>query len=83
MFYIGSIVVNHLEENFIHFFILFLFIFVFKDRIYWQHSDPIHLAEGLFAIGTVSALVRLCFVFYIYRQLGPLQITLGKMIKVN
>ena len=44
--------------------------------------DPINLSEGFFALGNVILLSRLCFYLPISEQLGPLQITLGKMINV-
>ncbi len=45
--------------------------------------DPINLSEGLFAIANVLTFAKLCFYLPISQQLGPLQITLGKMINVN
>jgi hypothetical protein len=61
-----------------------LFFFIdFKDRFYWQSLDPINLSEGLFAISNVISIARLTFYLPISQQLGPLQITLGKMINVK
>lgn len=54
----------------------------FLDRLYWQHLDPIYLSEGLFAIANVFTFTRLCFYLPANEQLGPLEITLGKMINV-
>jgi len=53
-----------------------------KDRFYWQNLDPINLSEGLFAIGNLFSFARLSFYLPANQQLGPLQITLGKMINV-
>lgn len=50
------------------------------DRFYWKSLDPINLSEGFFAIGNVIAFARLCYFLPISQQLGPLEITLGKMI---
>lgn len=57
-------------------------LFFVKDRFYWRSFDPINLSEGLLAIANVITFGRLCFYLPISQQLGPLQITLGKMINV-
>ena len=45
--------------------------------------DPINLAEGLFAIANILSFTRICFLLPALQELGPLQITLGKMISVK
>ena len=57
--------------------------FLLLDRYYWKTYDPINLSEGLFAIANVLTFAKLCFYLPISQQLGPLQITLGKMINVK
>lgn len=49
------------------------------ERKYWHHLDPILLAEGTFAIGTIMAFFRLLYLCRLNFYLGPLQISLGKM----
>ena len=43
-------------------------------------SDPMLVAEGLFAVANISSTLRLLFLFTANSQLGPLQISLGRMI---
>lgn len=57
-----------------------VFYWLNSDRFYWQNLDPINLSEGLFAIANIFTFTRLCFYLSANQQLGPLQITLGKMI---
>jgi hypothetical protein len=45
--------------------------------------DPINLSEGFFALGNVCLFGRLLFYLPLSQSLGPLQITLGKMINVS
>lgn len=52
------------------------------DRFYWYSLDPINLSEGLFAFGIIISFSRLCFWLPSNQNLGPLQITLGRMITV-
>ncbi len=69
---------------------LFLYInyyFVFNlkiikklDRYYWVSLDPINVSEGFFSIASLFTFIRLCFYLPANQQLGPLEITLGKMI---
>ena len=56
------------------------FYWLNSDRLFWVSFDPINLSEGFFALGNVILFARLCFYLPISQQLGPLQITLGKMI---
>ncbi|XP_043289385.1 short transient receptor potential channel 4-like [Venturia canescens] len=51
------------------------------DRKYWHRYDPTLIAEGLFCIATIMAFFKLLFVFQLDYHLGPLQMSLGKMIK--
>jgi hypothetical protein len=45
--------------------------------------DPINMAEGFFAFANFFSFVRICFLMPANQQLGPLQISLGKMISVQ
>ncbi|XP_063990042.1 short transient receptor potential channel 4-like isoform X2 [Diachasmimorpha longicaudata] len=75
---------------------LFIFTFVFwalaaidvrrngqrdLERKYWHMFDPTLVAEGLFCIATIMAFFKLLFVCQLDYNLGPLQMSLGKMIK--
>jgi hypothetical protein len=45
--------------------------------------DPINLCEGLFSVATLLSISRICFYLPANEAVGPLQITLGKMISVS
>lgn len=49
------------------------------ERKYWHSLDPILIAEGTFAVGTIMAYFKLMFFCRLNYYLGPLQISLGKM----
>lgn len=51
------------------------------ERKYWHKYDPTLIAEGFFCIATIMAFFKLMFVFQLDYYLGPLQMSLGKMIK--
>ncbi|XP_015127593.1 short transient receptor potential channel 4-like [Diachasma alloeum] len=51
------------------------------ERKYWHMFDPTLVAEGLFCIATIMAFFKLLFVCQLDYNLGPLQMSLGKMIK--
>lgn len=51
------------------------------ERKYWHKYDPTLIAEGLFCIATIMAFFKLMFVCQLDYHLGPLQMSLGKMIK--
>lgn len=54
-----------------------------EDRFYWVSFDPINVAEALFAIANLFSFGRICFLLPANQNLGPLQITLGRMINVT
>ncbi|CAH1777258.1 unnamed protein product [Owenia fusiformis] len=49
-------------------------------RRFWFAEDPILLAEGFFSIGTVLAFGRIVYLFQMSQILGPLQISLSRML---
>lgn len=49
-------------------------------REHWNAYDPTLLSEGLFATGTVFSSLKLVYIFSVNPYLGPLQISLGRMI---
>ena len=53
-----------------------------NDRYFWLSSDPINMAEGLFAVANLFSFARICFLLPASQELGPLQISLGNMISV-
>jgi hypothetical protein len=55
------------------------FYWLNNDRFYWKSFDPINLSEGLFAVALIISFARLCFWLPANQQIGPLQITLGRM----
>ncbi|CAF0978236.1 unnamed protein product [Adineta steineri] len=50
------------------------------DRFYWVAFDPVNVAEGLFAIANIFSFSRICFLLPAFQHLGPLQISLGRMM---
>ncbi|CAF3440747.1 unnamed protein product [Rotaria socialis] len=51
-----------------------------SDRFYWVSFDPVNVAEGLFAIANIFSFSRICFLLPAIQHLGPLQISLGRMM---
>ncbi|XP_017886297.1 short transient receptor potential channel 4-like [Ceratina calcarata] len=50
------------------------------ERKYWNMYDPTLIAEGIFCLATIMAFLKLLYIFQLSYNLGPLQISLGKMI---
>ncbi|UJR30483.1 hypothetical protein I4U23_018016 [Adineta vaga] len=50
------------------------------DRFFWIPFDPVNVAEGLFAIANIFSFSRICFLLPAFQHLGPLQISLGRMM---
>ena len=50
------------------------------SRAEMNSNDPMLVAEGLFAVANISSTLRLLFLFTANSHLGPLQISLGRMI---
>lgn len=59
------------------------FYWLNEDRFYWFSLDPINLSEGLLAFATLFTFGKLCFYLPANQNLGPLQITVGRMIFVS
>lgn len=53
------------------------------DRFYWQAWDPMNLAEGLFAVANILSFSRISYLLPANESLGPLQISVGRMVKVS
>lgn len=73
-FYIGTIVLRVIS-------------FIYSDeqsralaREHWPAYDPLLLSEGLFAAATIFSALKLVYIFSVNPYLGPLQISLGRMI---
>lgn len=49
-------------------------------REHWHAYDPLLLSEGLFAAATIFSALKLVYIFSVNPYLGPLQISLGRMI---
>ncbi|GMT18098.1 hypothetical protein PFISCL1PPCAC_9395, partial [Pristionchus fissidentatus] len=52
----------------------------FHVRTHWFSSEPMLVAEALFAVGNVFSFARIIYLFQTHPGLGPLQISLGNMI---
>ncbi|XP_073815667.1 transient receptor potential isoform X3 [Musca autumnalis] len=52
----------------------------FFPREHWHPFDPMLLSEGAFAAGMVFSYLKLVHIFSINPHLGPLQVSLGRMI---
>ncbi|CAL1530644.1 unnamed protein product, partial [Lymnaea stagnalis] len=50
------------------------------DRVYWEPYDPTNFAEGLFAMANILSFSRIAYLLRANETLGPLQISLGRMI---
>lgn len=53
------------------------------DRFYWRALDPYNICEGMFAIANVLSFFRLFNLLAMSDQLGPLQVSLERMISVR
>ncbi|CAF1399284.1 unnamed protein product, partial [Didymodactylos carnosus] len=51
-----------------------------NDRYYWNSSDLYNIAEGLFAMGNIVSICRICFLLPLLRLVGPLQVMLERMM---
>ncbi|XP_017784473.1 PREDICTED: transient receptor potential protein-like [Nicrophorus vespilloides] len=49
-------------------------------REQWESFDPMLLSEGAFAAGMIFSFLKLVHIFSVNPHLGPLQISLGRMI---
>ena len=46
----------------------------------WDAFDPNLVSEGLFAAANIFSTLKLVYIFTVNPHLGPLQITLGRMV---
>ena len=53
---------------------------IWFPREEYHPFDPMLLSEGLFGVGMISSYMKLIHIFSINPYLGPLQVSLGKMI---
>ncbi|KAL2746513.1 short transient receptor potential channel 5-like [Vespula maculifrons] len=51
------------------------------ERKYWHKYDPTLIGEGIYCLATIMAFFRLMFLCQLNYHLGPLQLSLGKMIR--
>lgn len=51
------------------------------ERKYWHKYDPTLIAEGTFCFATIMAFFKLLFICQLDYDLGPLQLSLVKMIR--
>lgn len=51
------------------------------ERKYWYKYDPTLIAEGIFCLATIMAFFKLLFICQLDYNLGPLQLSLVKMIR--
>lgn len=51
------------------------------ERKYWHKYDPTLIAEGIFCLATIMAFFKLLFICQLDYHLGPLQLSLVKMIR--
>lgn len=58
-------------------------VFAFPDRYYWDKFDPYHVSEGIFAIANVLTFSRVSAMLPVNDVLGPMQISLGRMLNVS
>ncbi|XP_033344032.1 short transient receptor potential channel 4-like [Bombus vosnesenskii] len=51
------------------------------ERKYWNQYDPTLIAEGIYCLATIMAFLKLLYICQLDYHLGPLQLSLGQMIK--
>ncbi|XP_061938714.1 short transient receptor potential channel 4-like [Apis cerana] len=51
------------------------------ERKYWNTYDPTLIAEGIYCLATIMAFLKLLYICQLDYHLGPLQLSLVKMIK--
>ncbi len=54
-----------------------------SDRYYWKAEDPMNVCEGVFAVANVLSFCRLFYLLAANETMGPLQISLLRMITVS
>ncbi len=59
------------------------FYWLNNDRFYWFSLDPINLAEAMYSLAIIISFAKLYFWLPASQSIGPLQITLGRMISVR
>jgi transient receptor potential cation channel subfamily C protein 4 len=52
----------------------------YYTREKWDPWDPTLISESLFAIANIFSTLKLIYIFTIHPNLGPLQISIGKMV---
>ena len=52
----------------------------FHPRIKWDSFDPHLISESLFAAANIFSQLKLVYIFTVNPHLGPLQISLGRMV---
>ena len=50
------------------------------DRENWDTWDPMLIAEGLFAAANIFSNLKLVYIFSVNPHLGPLQVSLSRMM---
>ncbi|XP_060587786.1 short transient receptor potential channel 7-like [Ruditapes philippinarum] len=58
----------------------YMLYWIVADRYFWSKFDPINLSEGLFAIANIISFSRISYLLPANEALGPLQISLGRML---
>ena len=56
---------------------------VITDRYFWSQTDPEYLGEGFFSMANVLTFIKGTYLLSLDQNLGPLQLTLGLMAKVD
>lgn len=54
--------------------------YAFEERKHWDAYDPNLIAEALFAGANIFSSLKLIYIFTVNPHLGPLQISLGRMV---
>ncbi|XP_041465629.1 short transient receptor potential channel 3-like [Lytechinus variegatus] len=56
------------------------FYFLQRERSMWHNDDPVFVSEALYALANVLSFSRLSYILPVSEFLGPLQISLGRML---
>ena len=53
---------------------------IHKPREEWDPYDPMFISEGMFGAANIFSFLKLVHIFSVHPHLGPLQISLGRMV---
>ena len=61
----------------------YIFFLCFSDRFYWRTYDPMVFCELFYSMANILVICRLAGLLIVNEAMGPLIISLGRMIEVS